>query len=143
MSAIVLRDLRARRPHHIGHRTLAEGEVLCRMQFRNADDAKFFGNHLRWSAFEMVDPEAIAEEAAKVAAETAKVATEAAKVAAEAAETEKSAKAAAIAAEKAKTATAVPAAPSPSKSSAPDEKGIEVDQDSQDPKPSKSSKPKH
>lgn len=57
MPAIVLRDLRARRPHNIGHRTLAQGEVLCRMQFRSDDDAKFFGNHLRWSAFELVLPE--------------------------------------------------------------------------------------
>lgn len=53
MSAITLRDLRARRGHHIGHRALAEGEVLCRLQFRSDDDAKFFGNHLRWSAFEL------------------------------------------------------------------------------------------
>lgn len=52
--SFAIRDLRARRAHHIGHRALADGEVLCRLQFRSADDAKFFGNHLRWSAFEMV-----------------------------------------------------------------------------------------
>lgn len=64
MPAFAIRDLRARRAHHVGHRTLAEGEVLCRMQFRSDEDAKFFGNHLRWSAFEMVTVEESAAPAA-------------------------------------------------------------------------------
>lgn len=54
MADIILRDLRARRGIHIGHRTVAEGEVLTRMQFRSEDDAKFFSSQLRWSAFDMV-----------------------------------------------------------------------------------------
>ena len=54
MPDIILRDLRARRGIHVGHRTVAEGEVLTRLQFRSEDDARFFASHLRWSAFDLV-----------------------------------------------------------------------------------------
>lgn len=50
-----LYDLKARRPHTVGHRTLEAGETLSRLQFKSAEDAKFFINHLRWSAFEVVE----------------------------------------------------------------------------------------
>jgi hypothetical protein len=43
----------------MGHRIIADGEVLARVQFRNEEDASFFRSRLRWSHFSVV--EAVAE----------------------------------------------------------------------------------
>ncbi|HYG66691.1 MAG TPA: hypothetical protein VD838_03495 [Anaeromyxobacteraceae bacterium] len=59
MTTPVLADIVALRPIAIRPgRTVAEGEVFARVQFRDEEDRRHFSNNLRWSAFRVVDPEA-------------------------------------------------------------------------------------
>ena len=53
---MVIRDLIANHSHTIGHRRLVQGEVWCRLQFRDEKDLNAFASTLRWSAFRFVDP---------------------------------------------------------------------------------------
>lgn len=48
--------------HQLGHRVIAPGETLIRGQAKSADDLRFFANHLRWSAFEVI---AVSDETVK------------------------------------------------------------------------------
>lgn len=54
---MVVRDLIANHPHSIGHRRLVQGEVWCRMQFRDDADLASFSSLLRWSAFRFQAPQ--------------------------------------------------------------------------------------
>lgn len=54
---MVVRDLIANHPHSIGHRRLVQGEVWCRLQFRDDADLASFQSLLRWSAFRFQVPQ--------------------------------------------------------------------------------------
>jgi hypothetical protein len=53
---MIVRDLIANHGHNIGHRRLVQGEVWCRMQFRDERDLTDFAATLRWSAFRLEEP---------------------------------------------------------------------------------------
>jgi hypothetical protein len=53
---VIVRDLIANHTHNIGHRRLVQGEVWCRMQFRDQQDEAAFMRTLGWTAFRAVEP---------------------------------------------------------------------------------------